>query len=130
LPCYALTNMEAETYPLRVRRVPFLTWFDGTLVSGQEGTAKPDPDIFLRLLDRYALDAPTTLMIDDTSGNIDAAGRLGMQTILFRSHRQLRMELEAAGVLRPLTPVGPWTGHGSGRRPQSLEPAVGIEPTT
>ena len=50
LPCYALTNMEAETYPLRRERFPFLGWFDGTVVSGREGVCKPDPEIFLRLL--------------------------------------------------------------------------------
>ena len=29
VPCYALTNMEAETYPLRRARFDFLSWFDG-----------------------------------------------------------------------------------------------------
>ena len=42
MPCYALTNMEAETYPLRLERFPFLGWFDGTVVSGREGVAKPE----------------------------------------------------------------------------------------
>ena len=46
LPCYAFTNMEAETYPVRLDRYPFLGWFDGTVVSGWEGMAKPDPVIF------------------------------------------------------------------------------------
>src|SRR6516162_8694062 len=32
--CYALTNMEVETYPLRLERFSFLRWFDGTVVSG------------------------------------------------------------------------------------------------
>jgi 2-haloacid dehalogenase len=100
LPCYALTNMEAETYPVRRDRYPFLRWFDGTVVSGREGMAKPDPAIFRLLLDRYGLMAETTLMIDDRGENLDAADRLGMQTLLFRSSRQLRTGLEAAGVLR------------------------------
>jgi 2-haloacid dehalogenase len=100
LPCYALTNMEAETYPLRLERFPFLGWFDGTIVSGREGVAKPEPAIFMRLLDRFGLTSETTLMIDDTQENLDAAGLLGIQTLLFRSSRQLRTDLEAAGVLR------------------------------
>jgi 2-haloacid dehalogenase len=62
--------------------------------------AKPDPAIFRLLLDRYGLMAETTLMIDDRGENLDAADRLGMQTLLFRSSRQLRTGLEAAGVLR------------------------------
>jgi 2-haloacid dehalogenase len=103
LPCYALTNMEAETYPLRLGRFPFLGWFDGTVVSGREGVAKPDPAIFTLLLDRFGLQPATTLMIDDTNENLEAASTLGMQTVLFRSSGQLRAELETAGVL-PGTP--------------------------
>jgi 2-haloacid dehalogenase len=99
MPCYALTNMEAETYPLRLERFPFLGWFDGTVVSGREGVAKPDPAAFVRLLDRFGINPRTTLMIDDTKENLESASTLGMQTALFRSSRQLRTELEAAGVL-------------------------------
>ena len=99
LPCYALTNMEAETYPLRLQRFPFLGWFDGTVVSGREGVAKPEAAIFKRLLDRFGLTPNTTLMIDDTKENLDTADKLGIQTALFRSARQLRAELEAIGVL-------------------------------
>jgi 2-haloacid dehalogenase len=99
LPCYALTTMEAETYPLRLQRFPFLGWFDGTVVSGREGVAKPEPAIFMRLLDRFGLTPRTTLMIDDTEANLDTARRLGMQTSLFLSSLQLRAELEAAAVL-------------------------------
>jgi 2-haloacid dehalogenase len=101
LPCYALTNMEAETYPLRLERFPFLGWFDGTVVSGREGVAKPEPDIFMRLFERFGLTSKTTLMIDDAQENLDAASKLGMQTLRFRSSHQLRIQLEAAGILRP-----------------------------
>jgi 2-haloacid dehalogenase len=93
MPCYALTNMEAETYPLRLERFPFLGWFDGTVVSGQEGVAKPDPAIFIRLLDRFGLTPCTTLMIDDKKENLEAASELGIQTIHFLSSRQLRADL-------------------------------------
>jgi len=99
LPCYALTNMEAETYPLRLKRFPFLGWFDGTVVSGREGVMKPDSTIFLRLLERYCLAPESTLMIDDTQENLDTANELGFRTILFDSPRQLRTELEGLSVL-------------------------------
>jgi 2-haloacid dehalogenase len=100
LSCYALTNMEAETYPLRLERFPFLGWFDGTIVSGREGVAKPETAIFTRLLDRFGLTAGTTLMIDDMQENLDAASEVGIQTLLFRSSLWLRTDLETAGVLR------------------------------
>src|SRR5437588_3916492 len=50
VPCYALTNMERWTYPGRTERYPFLNWFDGAVVSGFEGVAKPDRRVFEVLL--------------------------------------------------------------------------------
>lgn len=97
--CYALTNMEAETYPLRRDRYAFMRWFDGTVVSSQEGVAKPDPEIFRRLLDRFDLRAETTLLIDDAERNVAAARALGLCAIRFRSPAQARRELEQAGLL-------------------------------
>ena len=99
LPCYGLTNMEAETYPLRVARYEFLRWFDGTVVSSAEGVAKPDAEIFRRLLSRYGLTAQTTLLIDDSQRNVDSALAFGMQAVRFQSPAQLRAWLVAAGVL-------------------------------
>jgi 2-haloacid dehalogenase len=99
ISCYALTNMEAETYPRRRERYDFLRWFDGTVVSSAEGVAKPDAEIFQRLLQRYALTAQNTLMIDDSAANVATAATLGMQTIRFESPAQLRRCLENAGVL-------------------------------
>jgi 2-haloacid dehalogenase len=101
LPCYALTNMEAETYPLRLERYPFLKWFVGTVVSGQEGIAKPDAEIFGRLLNRYGLDVATTLMIDDRLDNLSVAEELGFLTCHFRSSQQLRSRLESLSLLPP-----------------------------
>jgi FMN phosphatase YigB (HAD superfamily) len=46
--------------------------------------------------------AKTTLMIDDTQENLYAASKLGMQTIQFRSSRELRTQLESAGLGRSL----------------------------
>lgn len=63
LRCYVLTNMEVETYPLRLKRFSFPGWFDGTVVSGREGVAKPDSAIFTRLLDRFGL-APNTTFFE------------------------------------------------------------------
>ncbi len=91
--------MEAETYPLRLDRFPFLGGFDGTVVSGREGVAKPEPAIFRRLLDRFGLTPNTTLTIDDTRENLETASKLGIQTAVFCSSRQLGAELEAVGVL-------------------------------
>jgi len=97
--CYALTNMESWTYPPRLERYPFLGWFDGTVVSGDEGVAKPDPRIFELLLERFGLNAASTLFVDDKPGNVAAARGLGMPAVVFESPEQLRHVLEDAGLL-------------------------------
>jgi 2-haloacid dehalogenase len=106
VPCYALTNMERETYPLRRERFAFMRWFDGTVVSGFEGVAKPDLAIFELLLDRFDLAPSETLMVDDSAVNVRAARSAGMQAIEFESPERLRRRLEDAGMLdgRPTTP--------------------------
>ena len=40
---YALSNWSAETFPIAVPRYPFLSRFDGVVISGREGVRKPDP---------------------------------------------------------------------------------------
>lgn len=99
VPCYALTNMEVETYPQRVERYEFLRWFEGAVVSGFEGVAKPDLEVFELLLRRFELDAETTLLVDDSPRNVRAALNVGMQAIEFRSAAELRRLLEEAGLL-------------------------------
>jgi 2-haloacid dehalogenase len=99
VPRFLLTNMEMVTWPQRVARFPFLCWFDGAVVSGFEGVAKPDPEIFERLLERFNLAPASTLFVDDSAANLDAARSLGMQTLHFRSPAQLRRRLTDAGLL-------------------------------
>jgi 2-haloacid dehalogenase len=103
---FALTNMEAHTYPLRRERYEFLRWFEGTVVSSSEGVIKPDPRIYRVLLERYGLTPGSTLMIDDNPRNIEAARSLGMPAVLFESPEALRAELEDAGVLGTAEPGG------------------------
>lgn len=99
VPVYALTNMETWTYPDRRERYPFLRWFDGTVVSGFEGVAKPDPKVFELLLERFSLNPATTLFIDDSPKNVAAARGVGMQAMEFESPAVLRDALVAAGLL-------------------------------
>jgi 2-haloacid dehalogenase len=98
--CYALTNMETETFPLRVERFPFMSWFDGVVVSAFEGVIKPDPEIFRRLIERFDLKPEATLFVDDSQRNVDAAGEFGIQAALFRSPDEFEQLLAEAGLLK------------------------------
>jgi 2-haloacid dehalogenase len=98
IACYALSNMEAETFPLRFERFPFFGLFDGIVISGLEGMAKPDPEIFELLLDRFGLVPEATVFIDDNIGNLRPASDLGLATVHFESPEGLRRSLGTLGL--------------------------------
>lgn len=98
-PLYALTNWSAETFPVAQRRFDFLDWFDGTIVSGQEGLIKPDPRIYQLLLSRFDLRAEDLVFIDDSATNVVAAEELGIHGLRFTSAETLESDLRALGFL-------------------------------
>lgn len=89
----ALTNWSQETFPIARKRFDFLQWFEGIVVSGEERLIKPDPRIYQRLLERYAVDPARALYIDDSAPNVAAAEALGMQGWWFRDACGLRQHL-------------------------------------
>ena len=98
MPCYALSNMEPDAFRVRRARFAFMDWFDGFVISGIEGVAKPDRRIFQILLRRYRLEPATTVFIDDSPANVEAASGLGMTAVRYTSARQLRGQLRSLGL--------------------------------
>ena len=99
VPLYALSNWWAETFPIARARFDFLAWFDGIVISGEFGAAKPDPRIYAHLLERYGLRAEATVFIDDVPANIAAATAAGMHAILFTDPDALRASLRDLDLL-------------------------------
>ena len=91
---YALSNWSAETFPIALQKFDFLHWFDGRLISGEEGLAKPNPDIWHLLKDRYDLKPNETLFIDDNERNAEAARALGYHVVHFISPQHLEESLK------------------------------------
>lgn len=60
-----------------------LNLFDAVLFSYEAGMAKPDPEIYLRILAMLEATAVTTLFIDDRRKNVQAALDLGMTSFQF-----------------------------------------------
>lgn len=59
--------------------------FAAVSISGDLKLSKPDPRIFQMTLDRLHCTAPDCVYVDDRTGNLDAAAKLGMKPILFSS---------------------------------------------
>lgn len=97
---YALTNWSAETFPWARKTFPFLHWFEGIVVSGEEKTLKPRPEFYRILLDRYGVKPSTSLFIDDNLKNVQGADAVGIEGVHFRNAAQLKELLELRGILR------------------------------
>ena len=97
---YGLSNWSAETFPIAVDRFPCLSMFDGIVVSGTEGIAKPDPAIFQIVCERYGLEPAACLFVDDAPANVRAAREAGFaHAIDFPSAEDLRARLRELRVI-------------------------------
>lgn len=94
-----LTNWSNETFPIALRRYGFLQWFEGILVSGDEGMIKPDRAIFELLISRYKITPASTVFIDDNTSNTRTAAAMGFHAISFKHPGQLKEALLAMGVI-------------------------------
>ena len=98
VPLFALSNWAADTFPYALERYPFLQWFDGLVISGRIGIAKPDPRAFTHLLETHGLTAGETVFIDDSERNVEAARRLGFLAVRYTDADRLRIDLRALGL--------------------------------
>jgi 2-haloacid dehalogenase len=100
VPLFALTNWSEELFPEALRRFDFLELFEDIVVSGEEGVAKPDREIFEILEERmrHRGSLEDTVFIDDSPRNIEAAAAAGMDAILFTDTGHLREDLRARGL--------------------------------
>lgn len=80
-------------------RYHFMDHFDGGVFSHLLGTRKPDPRMYITVLQKTSSQPNQCLFIDDKEINLEPARKLGMQTILFKGFEQLKGELRAMGVL-------------------------------
>jgi 2-haloacid dehalogenase len=101
---YALSNWAAQTFPRARGRFPFLEEFDGLVVSGEVGLAKPDPAIFRLFLERFDLKPGRVAFVDDLPANVAAAREAGIEAIGFVDAARLRASLMELGL--PVEPHG------------------------
>ena len=91
---YYLSNFshKAEVQcPLSLSFIPLL---DGGILSYKVRMTKPDPMIYKTLLMMYDLKAEECVFIDDTLKNVEAAEKLGIHGIQYKSHGQVCEDLQ------------------------------------
>jgi 2-haloacid dehalogenase len=90
----ALSNAPLEMEPTW-RAFDFCRYFEGFVISGEEGVVKPERAIFEVLIERYGVDPANAAFVDDVQHNIDAANELGFHGVLHQSAEQLRRDLDS-----------------------------------
>jgi 2-haloacid dehalogenase len=98
VPLFALSNWSAETFPAARQMFPFLSRFDGIVISGEVRVNKPDPRIFRALTERYRVVPEEAVFVDDVAANVDAATALGFHGVPFTTAAALVSELAALGL--------------------------------
>ena len=95
---YLLSNAslrQHEYWP----RIEASRFFDGTLISADEGVIKPQPEIYRLILERFNLKAEECFFIDDVPANIEGALCCGIPgAVFFNVVAFLRRNLREAGV--------------------------------
>ena len=92
---FALSNMGQVGYEHLQRQHGIWSRFEASVVSCLVNLVKPEPEIFLYLLDQYGLAPEDTVFIDDMAENTAAAEALGIRAIHYTSAEQCRRELAA-----------------------------------
>jgi putative hydrolase of the HAD superfamily len=92
-----LTNNVREWEEHWRAKLPIDEIFELVVDSAWVGMRKPEPEIYQLTLERLgAVDPAYCLFVDDNELNVDAARRLGMRAVHFRSNEQAIPEIRAA----------------------------------
>jgi HAD superfamily hydrolase (TIGR01509 family) len=76
----------------------FLRYFPVRIYSCRVGASKPSPLIYKEALRACKVSSEEAIYIDDVAAYAEAAARLGMRGVVFRSPDQLQGELFELGV--------------------------------
>jgi HAD superfamily hydrolase (TIGR01509 family) len=72
---------------------------DEITTSADVDRSKPDPDIFAAAIRKAGLDADTTIVVGDTKWDVEAAAKLGVDTVAVLTGGWSRQELDDAGAV-------------------------------
>lgn len=97
-PIYLLSNTNDSHYSYLERTHQVSRHFEELILSYLVGSSKPEEAIYLEVLRRSGLKAEECLFVDDLPANIEAASKLGMNTIRFVGIADLKERLASFGI--------------------------------
>lgn len=90
---YGLTNMPKEILDHLINTYEVFKDFSGITSSSYAGLAKPEGEIYQRLLDDNKIIPDQTVFLDDREENLVEAKRKGIQVVLFDDIDRVKSEL-------------------------------------
>lgn len=101
---YVLSNWSLDASAvLKEKYKEFFAIFDGVMISGEEQLAKPNPEFFLRLLQKYSIDPSKTVFIDDEPNNNKTAQSLGLFAITHQDAASTFQALIPCNIIQATT---------------------------
>ena len=95
LHLYYLSNMPMPYARALEKRALFLPWFEGGIFSGDVQLLKPQREIYALLAKRFGLEGSSTIFIDDSLPNVEAARAFGWHAIHCTAPSALPQQLAA-----------------------------------
>ena len=95
---YYMSNFSFKACRECRHALDFIPYADGGILSCEEKLIKPQPEIYLRLLEKYDLKAEECVFLDDLEANVEAARAQGFEGIVFTDKEAAVSELAALGV--------------------------------
>jgi len=97
-PLYLISNTNALHFTYIKKHFKLLRHFKKMFPSHEVGARKPETRIYKRVLRKIRLRPEQTVFIDDMKSFIEGAKRAGMNTVRFRSLKQLIRDLKQFGI--------------------------------
>ncbi len=93
-----LSNTNAIHFAMIEENYPLIRHFHDRVLSFEVRAMKPQPEIFRAAVDRAGCLPAECFYTDDIPEFVEAAGRLGIDAVVFRSAEELAGEMEARGI--------------------------------
>lgn len=95
---YLLSNYGRTAFNMSKPQFTFLKYVDGGVISYQVEITKPDDRIYMILCQKYGISPNEAVFIDDNKNNLEAADKLGFNTVLHESEKSSAEKFRSLGI--------------------------------
>lgn len=93
-----ISNINILHYEYLKKHFPVFGVFDKVFTSCELGAVKPDPEIYRKALEYFAVEPGKVFYTDDRQELVSSAQNMGIKSFVFRGVQQLKNDLLASGI--------------------------------